>query len=186
MHQYVKGSIGVLAVAVLSGDALAQTDANDLTPRVGNIYIIGNDRTREDVIRRQLRIYPGQILNYPEVRISEKNLERLGIFATGPEKGQKPTIEVLPQNDPNNPFHDVLVHVQETDTSTFKLIRDRNRQGKPVMKVVWEERNFDPSNWPTSVDDLMSGGSFKGGGMLVRVKLFEVEIDESKDKRRSK
>jgi outer membrane protein insertion porin family len=179
MSRFFVGLLCVVATLTIARGALAQADAKDTTPepaRVGNIYVIGNDRTREDVIRPQLRFYPGQILSYAELRVSEKNLKRLGIFENNPDTGVKPTIEVLPQNDPNCPFHDILVHIQETKTWSVKLIPKLNPDGKLVMEVVWEERNFDPLNRPTSIDDLKSGNAFRGGGKLVRVKLREFEL----------
>src|ERR1051326_665756 len=173
--RYSVGLLCVVATLTVSSDALAQVDAKDATSRVGNIFIIGNDRTREDVIRPQLQFYPGQILSFADIRASEKNLERLGIFENNPETGVRPTIEVFPQNGPDCPFHDILVHVQETKTSSVKL-NPSFRDGKLVMEVIWEERNFDPWNWPTSIDELKSGNAFLGGGRLLRVKLREFEV----------
>jgi len=143
-------------------------DTTPLPARVGNIYVIGNDRTREDVIRRQLRIYPGQILSYPDVRISERNLDRLGIFANNPETGQKTEIEVLPQPDPNNPFHDVLVKVNEQPTGSLLFGLGVNSDSGLTGSVVLNERNFDILNWPTSIDELLSGSAFRGAGQEFR------------------
>src|SRR5262249_41719433 len=39
--------------------------------RVGEVKIIGNEVTRDNVIRRVIGLYPGQILRYPELRIAE-------------------------------------------------------------------------------------------------------------------
>src|SRR5262249_36824262 len=49
--------------------------------RVGQIFIVGNTRTRQNVILRQIPLYPGQILTYPDLRLAERNLQRLNIFA---------------------------------------------------------------------------------------------------------
>jgi outer membrane protein assembly complex protein YaeT len=161
----------IFGTADKAGTMQVKYEIEDTAPqpaRVGNIYIIGNDRTREDVIRRQLHVYPGQILSYPDVRISEKNLERLGIFANNPETGEKPTIEVLPQNDPNNPFHDLLVHVQEQPTGSLLFGIGVNSDSGLTGSVVLNERNFDIMNWPTSIDELLGGGAFRGAGQEFR------------------
>ena len=70
----------------------------DPPARVGQIYIIGNDRTMMNVILRQVGLYPGQVLSYPEIRLAEKNLARLGIFKSSPEGGGEPTIIEVEDN----------------------------------------------------------------------------------------
>ena len=81
-------------------------------PRVGQIIDVGNSHTPMNVILRELAfagICPGQILTYPDLRIAERNLTRLGIF-------KKPTVTVVDNpNHPNREFKDVLVTMQEKD-----------------------------------------------------------------------
>src|SRR6185437_2479985 len=48
--------------------------------RVGRIIIDGNSVTRDRVIMNQLGLYPGQILQYPELENARIRLSRLGIF----------------------------------------------------------------------------------------------------------
>ena len=46
--------------------------------RVGQIFIVGNERTRQNVILRQLPLYPGQVLDLPRpAQLAERNLARL-------------------------------------------------------------------------------------------------------------
>src|SRR5262249_32889931 len=45
----------------------------------GQIIVVGNERTRQEVILRQIPIYPGQVLTYPDLRLAEANLARLNI-----------------------------------------------------------------------------------------------------------
>ena len=94
------------------------------------------------------------------------------VFWSGTKKEK-----VLPPNEATSPFHDFIIHVQETKTSAIRLIPERKRDGRLVIKAVWEERNFDPRNWPTSIDELKSGNAFRGAGISLRVKLFELVID---------
>ena len=48
---------------------------------VRNIYITGNDHTRENVIRRELSIFPGDIFNREMLIRSQRNLLRLNYFS---------------------------------------------------------------------------------------------------------
>ena len=74
----------------------------------GERTVIDDPREEPDrVIRRMLQeLQPGQILRYPELRIAENGLARLNIFEMNPEKGIRPTIQVL---DSPGPFKDLLV-----------------------------------------------------------------------------
>ena len=67
------------AIKVWSGDVPDVVEVHyqireDRPARVGQIFIVGNDRTKMNVILRQVGLYPGQILSYPEIRLAEKNL----------------------------------------------------------------------------------------------------------------
>jgi outer membrane protein assembly factor BamA len=73
---------------------------------VGQIFIIGNVKTRDDVILEQVPFFPGQILSYPDLRIAEKNLAHL--------KGLKsnPTVTVL-DREGDGVFKDIRITVGE-------------------------------------------------------------------------
>ncbi|RME15505.1 MAG: outer membrane protein assembly factor BamA [Bdellovibrio sp.] len=47
---------------------------------IGKINIVGNTQTRDKVIRRELRIYEGELYNETRKRESEANVRRLGFF----------------------------------------------------------------------------------------------------------
>lgn len=134
---------------------------------VGNILIVGNTVTRENVIRRQLMVYPNQILNGPALRASEANLRRLGIFKVEPEQGIGPTITVLDPDGPS-PIKDVLVEVQEDRTGSVNFGAGINSDAGASLQVVLNERNFDITRFPTSWDDMLSGNAFRGAGQEFR------------------
>ncbi len=136
--------------------------------RVGDIKIIGNNVTRDNVIRREIPLYPGQILTYPDLLAGQNNLSRLGIFKDEPQNGIKPTIEVLdPQGD--SPFKDLLVTVSEAQTGSFMLGAGINSDAGVTGSIVLNERNFDITRLPTSVEDILSGQAFRGGGQELRL-----------------
>lgn len=135
--------------------------------RVGTIYIVGNDVTRENVIRRQLEgIEPGQILPIPNLRIAERNLARLNIFEVTPEV--HPTVEIL-DREGDAQFKDILVRVQETRTGSLLFGVGVNSDAGLSGSIVFNERNFDITRFPTSFEDLMSGRAFRGAGQELRV-----------------
>ncbi|HMC66843.1 MAG TPA: BamA/TamA family outer membrane protein [Gemmataceae bacterium] len=133
---------------------------------VGQIIIYGNTVTRDNVIRRQIPLYPGQILTYPDLRRAEANLARLGIFETDPEKGLRPTVTV---DDSDSPVKDVYVNVQESHTGSLLFGVGVNSDAGLTGSIVLNERNFDIFRPPTSFADLFSGRAFRGAGQEFRV-----------------
>jgi outer membrane protein insertion porin family len=136
--------------------------------RAGNVIIQGNTVTQDRVIRREIPIYPGQILTYPDLEIARQNLSRLGIFKDDPQSGVSPTVEVIdPAGDA--PFKDVLVTVQEAQTGQFMIGAGINSDAGITGSIVLNERNFDILNFPTSFEDVISGRAFRGGGQEFRL-----------------
>jgi outer membrane protein assembly complex protein YaeT len=131
--------------------------------RVGQIVIVGNDRTRQNVILRQVQLFPGQVLTYPDVRVAENNLKRLNIFDPNGTN-----IEVL--DDPADPrFKDLRVNVKETDTGSLLFGVGVNSNSGFTGSIVLNERNFDITRLPTSLDDFLNGTAFRGAGQEFRL-----------------
>ncbi len=135
--------------------------------RVDNVIIKGNTVTKDSVIRRELPIYPGQILSFPDLMLAQDNLSRLGLFKEDPMNGIRPTVEVL-DPDGNSPGKDVLVSVQESQTGSFLLGAGINSDAGITGSLVLNERNADIFNFPTSIEELLSGRAFRGGGQEFR------------------
>lgn len=136
--------------------------------RVGQIFIVGNTRTKQNVIMRQVPLYPGQILTYPELRVAERNLQRLNIFANSPDGATKTSVAVLDPDSPNM-FKDVLITVQEDNTGSLLFGVGVNSDAGLTGSIVLNERNFDITRLPTSVDDFLSGNAFRGAGQEFRM-----------------
>ncbi len=106
-------------------------------PKVGYIYIVGNDVTVQDVILKQLPpgLAAGGTLRDADLRAAERNLEKLGIFETNRETGVRPTVEVL-NREGDEEYKDVLIRVQETSTCRLRRMVGINSQGQPVVSLV--------------------------------------------------
>jgi outer membrane protein assembly complex protein YaeT len=138
--------------------------------RVGQVFIVGNDRTMQNVILRQLPLYPGQILTYPDLKQAEKNLARLGIFEMSPESGVRPAVTVLDNPlDPDNPYKDILVTVQEASTGSLMFGVGVNSDSGLTGSIVLNERNFDIFRPPTSFEDVLNGTAWRGAGQEFRL-----------------
>jgi hypothetical protein len=92
----------------------------------------------------------------------------MGIFKVDPATKTRPTIQVL--NSPG-PFKDILVKIEETSTRRWRLETGLNALGQPILRVIMEDRNFDPFSPPPSWAHIMEGKAFAGGGQRVRLEV---------------
>lgn len=81
----------------------------------GEINIVGNTKTHDKVIRRELKIKEGELFNGTRLRQSRENVERLGFFAPGEVLFN--TITPKGKNDVVN----VEIAVKERSTGTITL-----------------------------------------------------------------
>jgi RNA polymerase sigma-70 factor (ECF subfamily) len=86
--------------------------APDGTLRVGQVIIVGNQKTSDAVIRKAVALFPGQLLSFPDLRAAERNLARLGIFVVDEKKGVRPKVTVI-DADPAAQVKDILITVEE-------------------------------------------------------------------------
>jgi outer membrane protein assembly complex protein YaeT len=136
---------------------------------VGEIFIAGNTRTQQNVIIRQLPLYPGQLLTWPDLKQAEKNLQRLGIFESSPDGAIRPTVTVI--DNPkygDSPIKDVLVQVQEANTGSLLFGVGVNSDSGLTGSIVLNERNFDILRPPTSIEDFLNGTAWRGAGQEFR------------------
>ena len=112
---------------------------------VNRVKIQGNDRTRDIVIRRELRIYPGERFDGDKLRRSKERLRNLGYF-------EDVAYDIEDTGLPNK--KDLVVQIQEAKTGSFSFGGGYSTVDQLVGFVEIEQRNFDFTNWPT----------FTGGG----------------------
>jgi outer membrane protein assembly factor BamA len=108
------------------------------------------------------------VLTIPDLQVAEANLARLGIFEADPDKGQRPTVSIL-DPDSDNPVKNILVQVQEAPTGSFLLGLGVNSDAGLSGSIVLNERNFDITRVPLSLDELLSGRAFRGAGQEFRL-----------------
>lgn len=135
--------------------------------RVGQVFIVGNTRTRDNVILRQVPLFPGQILTYPDLDIAEFNLKRLNIFTTG-QNGPPPKVSVR-NREGDDEFKDIIVEVNEANTGSLIFGAGVNSNSGLIGNIVLNERNFDIFNPPTSLSDFFNGTAWRGGGQNLRI-----------------
>jgi outer membrane protein insertion porin family len=80
--------------------------------RIGRIDISGNSKTRDKVIRREMRLAEGDLYNKKAIKRSYERLNNLNFFET---------VEIVPQRKQMEPIMDLDVKVKEKLTGTLSL-----------------------------------------------------------------
>ncbi|MFL6520653.1 MAG: outer membrane protein assembly factor BamA [Chthoniobacterales bacterium] len=119
---------------------------------VQRINIVGNVRTKDKVIRREVLIAPGDIMNSVRVDATKKRLENLGYFER---------VETFPEETGVNGRKDLTIQVQEKRTGSLTFGAGFSTVDQLVGFVEMSQGNFDLLNWPT----------FTGAGQKFRMRL---------------
>ncbi len=115
---------------------------------INKIKIQGNTQTRDIVIRRELRMYPGDQFDGVKLRRSKERLNNLGYF-------EDVGFDIEDTNVPDQ--KDLLVDVKEAKTGSFSFGGGYSTIDQLIGFVELDQKNFDFSNWP----------NFTGGGQRV-------------------
>ncbi len=151
-------SKGYMGAAIDSATAVnPQTGRVDITyaivegaiSYVNQIIIRGNVKTRDLVIRRELRLAPGERFDGEKLRRSKERLYNLGYF-------EEVTLETTPTDVPDK--RDLVVTVKETKTGEFSFGGGFSSVDSFIGFAEISQRNFDLFNWPT----------FTGGGQELK------------------
>lgn len=118
---------------------------------VGKVEIRGNVKTREIIVRRELRVYPGERFNGEKIKRSKERIYNLGFF-------ENVSFETEPTQTPD--IQNLIVSVKETKTGEFSFGGGYSSIDMLVGFVEVTQRNFDIMNFPT----------FMGGGQSLSLK----------------
>ena len=129
--------------------------------RFGRIIIRGNKQTRDEVIRRELRFYPGDYWNTVEARKAEQRIKETGLFR---ENG----VQILPLEAVQG-YRDALVQVEETETTRFIVGFGVSTDNGLVGNISLDNRNFDITEWPRTWGELFRGRAFRGDGQRLLI-----------------
>ncbi len=106
---------------------------------VDKIKIRGNVKTRDVVVRRELRIFPGDRFDGEKLRRSRERLQNLGFFEQVSYDTQDTDV-----SDKKN----LVVDVKETKTGSFSFGGGYSSVDKLIGFIEVEQKNFDWKNFP--------------------------------------
>ena len=171
--QDVYGEIGYVAAGVdVRSDFLEEPGyvvvrvriAENMQSRVGRITIRGNQQTKDEVIRRELRFYPGEYYNTMEARRAEKRLRETGLF-------RAEAVAIVPLEDIDGE-REALVTVEEGETTQFLIGFGVSTDNGVLGTLSIDNRNFDLFDRPRTPGEFFRGRAFKGDGQRL---LFQAE-----------
>lgn len=106
---------------------------------VDKIKVRGNIKTKDIVIRREMRIHPGDRFDGEKLRRSKERLQNLGFFED---------IGYDTEDTDVSDQKDLIVDVKETKTGAFSFGGGYSTVDSFVGFVEVEQKNFDWKNWP--------------------------------------
>jgi outer membrane protein insertion porin family len=118
---------------------------------VERINIIGNSRTKDKVIRREVLIAPGDVFNTVRVDTTKKRLENLGFFSK---------VDAYPEETGVEGRKDLVIQVEEKRTGSLNFGAGYSTIDSLIGFVELTQSNFDITNWP----------GLTGGGEKFRAK----------------
>ena len=131
---------------------------------IGEIRIEGNRLTQDKVLRRELRFFPEERVNTKLIDQARRRLEGTGLYKQGSVQ-----ITTIPTAKPG--VADVLVRVEETETSNFILGAGVSSNSGLIGTISLAQRNFDLTDWPKSNEEFWRGESFRGAGQTFQIVL---------------
>jgi hypothetical protein len=116
-------------------DPLTQDDSIEEgpRPRVGQIFIVGNQSLHQDVILQRVPLAPGGTFTPEDLRQAERNLADLNLFEVSAQGDPTPTVAVLSE-DPRGEYKDILINVREKPTARLQW---RIRLGLRAASAAW-------------------------------------------------
>jgi outer membrane protein insertion porin family len=119
---------------------------------VQRINVIGNTRTKDKVIRREVLVAPGDVFNTVRVEVTKKRLENLGYFAK---------VETYPEETGVPGRKDLTIQVEEKRTGSLSFGGGFSTIDSLVVFAELTQGNFDLMNWP----------GFTGAGQKFRLRV---------------
>jgi len=141
--------------------------------RIGKIEITGNEQVHDKVIRRVLDEYdftPGKLYNaYIAPKQGGGQLERYVQVMT---LSDEVMIRPAPPTKAVPDRRDAIVDIKEGLTGMWNPGIAVGSDSGVIGQLIWQQRNFDITDWPESFDEFITMRAFKGAGQSLRVELL--------------
>lgn len=120
--------------------------------QIRNVRITGNNITKDEVIRRELLLQPGDKADFRKIDASRSVLKNLNYFET---------VSITPLSTEVPAEKDLNVQVEEKRTGQLMAGAGFSSEDALIGTLQVTQTNFDLTDWPT----------FRGGGQRMRLQL---------------
>lgn len=134
---------------------------------IEKIKITGNDKTKDNVIRRQLTFYPGEHVNVTKIRDSQQKLINTGYFDM--ESGAPTNITFEPGSKPDT--QNIVIDVKEGRSGMLRFGGGFGANVGLFGDISYTDRNFDILDIPKDLQDFLDGNAFRGGGQIFNIRI---------------
>jgi outer membrane protein insertion porin family len=141
--------------------------------RIGRIDITGNENTQDKVIRRVLDEYdflPGELYNSNLAPIQGGG--KLEKYVQSMTMAEQAIIKPVEPEGGSEDQIDVKVDIEEGLTGMLSPGIAIGSDSGVVGQFIWEQRNFDITDWPENLSELLTMDAFKGAGQTLSVRLM--------------
>ncbi|MHC4870567.1 MAG: outer membrane protein assembly factor BamA [Planctomycetota bacterium] len=121
-----------------------------------DVVITGLVKTKEKVVRREVEVYPGEVFDSGKMDDTVKNLNRLNFF-------ERPVNWDVKEGSGEDRAK-VVIDLKEKSTGQLSFGVGMSSADGVVGSVSVKQRNFDRSDHPKSLKDLLSGKAYTGAG----------------------
>jgi outer membrane protein insertion porin family len=111
---------------------------------VDKVRVRGNVKTKDIVVRREMRLRPGDRFDGEKLRRSKERLQNLGFF-------EEISYDTMDTSVPDK--KDLVVEVKESKTGAFSFGGGYSTVDEFIGFVEIEQKNFDWKNWPYFTGD---------------------------------
>jgi len=138
---------------------------------VNRVIIRGNHLTKDNVVRREVTLLPGDLANTDEIEETRRRLYNTGLFFVGREAaGEDPVaIRLLDTDDPTK--SDVLIELMEGRPGILEVGGGWSSSVGIAGNLTITHRNFDATDFPKSWSELRRREAFVGAGQRLVLSL---------------
>ncbi len=140
--------------------------------RIGRIDISGNENAQDKVVRRVLDEYnftPGEL--YDATLAPSQGRSQLENYVKYATKAEDVVIRPVPPEDGSPATKDVRVNVKEGMTGLIMPGVGFSTDNGVMGHLVYQQRNFDISDKPENLKDLLTMKAFRGAGQTLNLSL---------------
>ena len=131
---------------------------------IEDVQIVGNERTKDRVFRRELEFYPGEMIDSTKIEGSKNNILNLDYV-----NADSFDIAVKEGSAPDRAR--VVVDLEEKQTGNIGFGVGFSSDETVSGSVTLSQRNFDFQDYPKNFKELITGKAFSGAGQYASTSL---------------